>query len=179
MIDAEEAKIGDFGHAHDRGVARPGINGVIAGDPAHAPLEQLYGYELTEWTTRRLAADLYLLGSLIVFMFSDISLTAQIDAQIRPEHHWDVWADGYVDVLPYLREAWDAALEDFSGCVTPCIRNELTVIVRYLTNPDPEKRGHPQNLAGSGSAHGIRRICSRIEVLAKIAEGELLKKSAA
>ncbi len=85
MFDAETAKVGDLGHAHDRGSARPGINAIIAGDPAHAPLEQLYGYELTEWTTRRLAADLYLLGSLIVFMFSDLSLTAQIDGQLREQ----------------------------------------------------------------------------------------------
>lgn len=179
MFDEETAKVGDLGHAHDRGSPRPGLSGIIAGDPAHAPLEQLYGYKLTEWTTRRLAADLYLLGSLTVFMFTDISLTAQIDGQLRPEHHWDVWADSYAEVLPYLREAWDAALEEFSERVEPCIRDELTVLTRYLTNPDPEKRGHPKNLAGSGSTYGVRRICSRIEVLAKTAERALLHKSAA
>ena len=179
MFDEETAKVGDLGHAHDRGTTRPGINGIIAGDPAHAPLEQLYGYKLTEWTTRRLATDLYLLGSLSVFMFTGLSLTAQIDGQLRPEHHWDVWADSYVEVLPYLREAWDAVLEEFSESAEPYIRDELTMLTRYLTNPDPEKRGHPKNLAGSSATYGIRRICSRIEVLAKRAERELLRKSAA
>ena len=152
VFEEETAKVGDLGHAHDRGASRPGINGIIAGDPAHAPVEQLYGYKLTEWTTRRLAADLYLLGSLCVFMFTDLSLTAQIDAQLRPEHHWDVWADGYIDVLPYVRDAWDAALEEFSERVEPCIRDELTALTRYLTNPDPEKRGR-----GLGGVFGTRR----------------------
>lgn len=179
LFDEVTAKVGDLGHAHDRGVSRPGINGIIAGDPAHAPVEQLYGYKITEWTTRRLAADLYLLGSLCVFMFTDLSLTAQKDTQLRPEHHWEVWADSYAEVLPYVREAWDAALEDFAACVEPCVRDELATLTRYLTNPDPDTRGHPRNLAGSGPAYGVRRICSRLEVLANVAERELLKESAA
>ena len=178
MFDGRTAKIGDLGHAHDRGTPRPGINGILAGDPAHAPLEQLYAYKLTEWPARRLAPDLYLLGSLCVFMFTNLSLTAQIDGQLRPEHHWDVWSDSYTEVLPYLREAWDAVLEEFSECLEPDIRDELTTLTRYLTNPDPKKRGHPKNHASGGSNYNIRRICSRFEVLAKKAERALLLKSA-
>ena len=177
MFDGETAKVGDLGHAHDRGIPRPGFSEALAGDPAHAPMEQLYAYKLTEWTTRRLAADLYLLGSLSVFMFTNLSLTVQIDGQLRPEHHWDVWSDGYIQVLPYVREAWDVALEEFSDCIDPHIREELTLLTRYLTNPDPQKRGHPKNHTSSGSNYNIRRICSRFEVLAKKAERALLLKS--
>ena len=79
MFDGETAKVGDLGHAHDRGIPRPGFSEALAGDPAHAPMEQLYAYKLTEWTTRRLAADLYLLGSLSVFMFTNLSLCTAPD----------------------------------------------------------------------------------------------------
>ena len=178
IFDGEKAKVGDLGHAHDRHVPRPGINGILAGDPAHAPLEQLYAYKLTEWTTRHLATDLYLLGSLSVFMFTNLSLTALIDGKMRPEHHWDVWTSSYAEVLPYLREAWDASLEEFSECVDPFIRDELTVLTRYLTDPDPEKRGLPKNRSSRVSNYNIRHFCSRFQVLAKQAGYALLKKSA-
>ena len=71
-------KLGDLGSAHDRGVPRPGSDHALAGDPGHAPPEQLYGYRPSEWNARRLSTDLYLLGSLIVFMFTSVSMTAQI-----------------------------------------------------------------------------------------------------
>ncbi len=136
------AKLGDLGHAHDRSVPRPGTNGIIAGDPGHAPPEQLYGFELTEWTTRRLSSDLYLLGSLVVFMFTNLSLTAQIANQLAPQHHWEAWLGGYVDALPYVRDAWDAAMEEFAASTDQSIRDDLVSLTRYLTNPDPESRGH-------------------------------------
>ena len=70
LFDDLVTKLGDFGHAHDRSIPRPGINGPLAGDPGHAPPEQLYGCMLKEWTTRRLSSDIYLLGSLVMFMFT-------------------------------------------------------------------------------------------------------------
>lgn len=172
-------KLGDLGHAHDRGIPRPGTNGVLAGDPVHAPLEQLYGFELTDWTTRRLASDLYLLGSLAVFMFTNVSLTTQVGGQLRPEHHWEAWPSGYEDVLPYVYAAWDAALDDFAELLAPAIQDELVALTRYLTEPDPTRRGHPRSRARGGNAYGIRRFSSRFEVLAKIAERALSRERAA
>ena len=166
-------KLGDLGHAHDRSVPRPGINGTIAGDPAHAPPEQLYGYKLTEWQTRRLSSDLYLLGSLVVYMFTSVSLTTQIGLQLRPEHHWDTWTGDYRTALPYIREAWDAVIQNFAVSLDRSICDELPALTRFLTNPDPELRGHPRNLAGNGSSFGVRRFSSRFEVLARHAERNL------
>lgn len=104
-------KLGDLGSAHDKGVLRPDNQSIIAGDPGHAPPEQLYGYRPNEWAARRLASDLYLFGSLIVYMFSDVSMTAQISGQLKPEHHWKAWTGNKADILPYLYGAWDAVLE--------------------------------------------------------------------
>lgn len=163
-------KLGDLGSAHDKGVLRPDNQSIIAGDPGHAPPEQLYGYRPNEWAARRLASDLYLFGSLIVYMFSDVSMTAQISGQLKPEHHWKAWTGNKADILPYLYGAWDAVLEELIELLDKDIGEELITIVRHLTNPDPNRRGHPKNLAGSGSRFGVRRFSSRLEVLQKIAE---------
>ena len=173
LFGESDTKLGDLGHAHDRSVPRPGINGTIAGDPAHAPPEQLYGYKITEWQSRRLSSDLYLLGSLVIYMFTNVSLTAQVEMRLRPEHHWDAWTGNYSTALPYIREAWDAVILDFSDRLDQNVQVELTALTRYLTEPDPELRGHPRNLAGNGAKFGVRRFSSRFEVLAKHAERNL------
>ena len=170
LFDKLVTKLGDLGNAHERGIRRPGNNGAIAGDPGHAPPEQLYGYLPDEWTTRRLAADLYLLGSLITFMFTNVSMTAQIGGQLLPQHHWDAWPGSYKDALPYVLDAWDAVLEELGGAVEKEIQAELVSLTRYLTNPVPKRRGHPRNLAGSGPTFGVRRFSSRFEVLARRSE---------
>lgn len=172
-------KLGDLGHAHDKGAPRPDSDDLIAGDPGHAPLEHLYGYRLVEWNARRLSTDLYLLGSLVVFMFTNTSMTAQIGGQLLPQHHWEAWPGNYADALPYVRDAWDAVLEDLAASLDEEIRDELVTITRRLTNPEPEKRGHPRNLAGNGPAFGARRFSSRFEVLASRAEQRIRSGKAA
>ena len=173
------AKLGDLGSAHDRSVRRPGSNGVIAGDPGHAPPEQLYGYIPDEWNTRRLATDLYLLGSLVTFMFTNVSMTAQIGGHLLPQHHWDAWPGAYSDALPYVRDAWDATLEDLRTSVDETIHEEVVTLTRYLTDPEPNHRGHPRNLAGHGPRFGVRRFSSRFEVLARRTEQRLRNGRAA
>lgn len=167
IFDESIAKLGDLGHAHDRQVSRPGLEQVLAGDPVHAPPEQLYGLELTEWASRRLASDLYLLGSLVVFMFTGLSLSTQIGDQLKPEHHWQAWTGDYKDAQIYVYDAWDAAIEEFSGTLDISIRENLETFVRYLTDPDPAVRGHPRNRLGHEPTYGVRRFSSGFELLAK------------
>jgi serine/threonine protein kinase len=169
LFDELVTKLGDLGSAHDKQVRRPGGDSMIAGDPAHAPPEQLYGHRPEEWATRRLAADLYLLGSLATFLFTNVSMTAQIGGQLLPQHHWDAWPGTYADALPYVHEAWDAVLEDLMRTLDDEIADELVSLVRYLTHPNPDHRGHPRNKGGS-QQYGIRRFSSRFHVLAKTME---------
>jgi eukaryotic-like serine/threonine-protein kinase len=172
--DRESTKIADLGHAHDRKVPRPGNDRIIAGDPTWAPPEQLYGHRVEDWEARRLAADLYQLGSLAVFLFMGISVTDSIGGHLRPEHHWDAWCGGrYADIQPHLIEATQAALEEFAAEVDPLVREELLQLTAYLTDPDPLRRGHPRNRAGVGAAYGLERFMSRFDVLATRAEWAL------
>ena len=170
------AKIGDLGHAHDKSVPRPGTSTTIGGDPGHAAPEQLYGYKLNEWQERYLSSDLYLLGSLAVFMFTNVSLTAQIASCLRPEHHWLAWPGAYRDVLPYVRDAWNASMNDFGNAVDKNVREELVTLTRHLTDPEPENRGHPRNRTYGGPRFGVRRFSSRFQVLVRTAEHSLASR---
>ena len=173
VFERDQAKLGDLGHAHDRASPRPGKDKVLAADPTYAPPEQLYGYRIDEWSARRLSSDLYLLGSVAVFLFTGVGITPQLSGQLRPEHHWDVWTGSYEDVLPYVREGWNAVMDEFSRSVEGITASELVTVVRYLSEPDPLRRGHPRNLEGNGSPFGLQRFVSRLNVLAGRAEWEL------
>ena len=176
VFKRDEAKLGDLGHAHDRTSPRPGKDRVLAADETYAPPEQLYGYRLDEWDARRLSTDLYLLGSIAVFLFTGVGMTPQLRGQLRPEHHWDVWTDSYQDVLPFVREAWNAVIYEFAKTIDGSEENELVTLVRYLSEPDPLRRGHPHNLAGNDSTYGLQRFISRFDFLASRAEWELRRK---
>lgn len=179
LFDELVTKLGDLGSAYDRSTPRPDEEHRTAGDHAHAPPEQLYRYHPEEWDARCLAADLYLLGSLVVFMFTNVSMTAQIGGQLLPQHHWDAWPGKYADALPYVREAWDAVLEELSAALPDDIRNELIELTRYLTHPEPDRRGHPRNRAGGDANFGVRRFSSKFNVLrARLENGAKLGQTA-
>ena len=179
LFDDLITKLGDLGSAYDRSTPRPDENLRTAGDHAHAPPEQLYRYRPQEWDTRCLAADLYLLGSLVVFMFTNVSMTAQIGGQLLPQHHWDAWPGNYADALPYVREAWDAVLEELSTALPADIRDEMIELTRYLTHPEPDRRGHPRNRVGGDANFGVRRFSSKFNVLrARLEKGIKLGQTA-
>lgn len=179
MLLRGSTKIADFGHAHDRAIPRPGADRIIAGDPAHAPPEQLYGYRLDDWDARRLAADLYHLGGLATFLFTGVGATELLGGHLRPEHHWDAWlGGGYADVLPHLIEATRAVLDDLATDADPLVRGELIELTSYLLDPDPLRRAHPRNRAGQGGLYGLERFISRFNVLAERAEWHLARQAA-
>lgn len=82
-----------------------------------------------------------------MFLFTGVGTTTLLSGQLRAEHHWDVWTGGYRDVLPFVREAMDAVLDEFADTVEPEIRDEFVTVIRYLTDPEPTHRGYPRNLS--------------------------------
>lgn len=83
-------KIGDLGRATDP--ARPMWHDTlpIAADSTYAPPEQLYGATPIEFGPRRLACDVYQLGSVAAFMFTGGSMNALLKLELYPTHHWDI-----------------------------------------------------------------------------------------
>jgi eukaryotic-like serine/threonine-protein kinase len=179
-----ESKLGDLGRSHSAELRSPIEKLVAPGDLTYAPPEQLYGYCVDEDRLKRITGDLYLLGSLIYFMFVGVMLTPAILEGLKPElrpfnpRSRLGWQGSGKDVLPYLEASFaeaigvlQRALEDqippqFAQRFIP----ETVALFRMLADPNPEKRGHPRaRLVAHGNPYGLERFISTLDRLAEAA----------
>ena len=160
-------KLADLGRAYREGV--PSLHDSILrpGDKSYAPPEQLYREEYSDPFVRRYAADLYQLGNLGCFIFGAVTMNALLSKRLAPEHHWDSFGDRYLDVLPYVTEAYADALAQLEWDLPGEIAAPISRIIGYLCHPDPSQRGHPKNRRGSLSAFSLERVVTEIDLLAK------------
>ncbi|MEY3379868.1 MAG: hypothetical protein RL468_466 [Pseudomonadota bacterium] len=164
-------KLGDLGRAVTKSGTGPFDGYGWAGDPRHKPLEVLYGWEEPEWQNRRTAADAYMLGNLVSFLFSGASLTERVTNSLPPEYRHGAggFVGPYRELLDIIRYTRNSVLENQVIPTFPAeLRQELGDIVRWLTEPDPKLRGEPS--ARRAGSVGIDRIQSRLERLAQRAQ---------
>ena len=176
IMDAGDVKIGDFGHAYDSDDPRTRTIHSVGplGDPTYAPPEEFYNYRHSNIKNRVLSTDLYLLGNLIVLLCTDKNLTTAIFENLHSQHSPNNWFDSYQFVLPFILEAWESALKEFEASFPVVMqRSELVELVRYLTNPNPMRRGHPRNFTELGSQFNLRRFVSRLDSIRKQTELKL------
>lgn len=176
LVFADQCRLGDLGRAVVRGENTPNDNLPIAGDRGYAPPELLYGVLPTDWNARRFACDMYLLGSMIVFMFSLVPMTPLLMATLDPAYHWRVWRGSFVDILPTLVDGFDHALVGFAANLPEVLGDDLSLLVRQLCFPDPDRRGHPRARARRGNPYDLQRYVSRLDLLARRAELGLIGK---
>ncbi|HEY5173945.1 MAG TPA: protein kinase [Terriglobales bacterium] len=161
------SKIADMGCASRKGSVCPRDHLGIAGDPAYAPPELFYGYQDPEWSLRRLGCDVYLLGSMTVFLFTSLSMTSLLFTEVSPAHRPASWSGTYRDVLPYLIDAFDRALTTFASQIgSDALAQELRTIAWQLCHPDPSRRGHPRNRVGVSVPLGLERYVTQFDLLA-------------
>jgi len=168
-------KLSDFGKSLQRGRASLHENDLIVGDPSYAPPELHYDYLSPDWNERRFGCDLWLLGSMAVFLFSRTTMTGLLSSEMAGIHHWRQWRGGYLDVLPYVRDGFNRAIVKFEPTIWEGIRSPVIIIIRQLCDPDPHRRGHPINLSQSGGNNSIyrfsvERYVSQFDALAKRCE---------
>ena len=161
------SKVGDLGRATD--ASRPALHDVadIVGDRNYAPPEQLYRATPTEFGPRRLACDLYQLGSLATFMFTTASMNSLLSLELSPGHTWFNWTGTYEEVLPYVRDAFGKALEKLRSMAPPSIADDITALVSYLCDPDPALRGYPENRRLGHNSYGLQRVVTKLDLLAR------------
>lgn len=177
VFEAAKSKLGDLGHAHDRGANRPGTNYQVAGDPNYAPPEHFYSNGYSDWDRRRVASDVYLLGSMISFFFSEIGMTAHITKNMVPAFHWTNNSSiDYSAALPYVRDAFDLSVAEIEGKIPASVRADLKLALSQLCEPDPDNRGHPSNIRGAGARFSVERYISLFDRLATCAEYGMLGK---
>jgi eukaryotic-like serine/threonine-protein kinase len=165
------SKLADLGCASVKGVGGPRDGKPFAGDPGYAPIEALYGHEEPEWTIRRQGGDFWHLGSMVVFLFTGLTMNGLIQGEIPEPMLPRNWKDSYPDVLPYVQDAFGRSVEIFGQHIkNDKLRNELQVIVRQLCNPTPALRGNPSNNGHGGRLLDIQRYMSKFNLLAELAE---------
>jgi eukaryotic-like serine/threonine-protein kinase len=176
------AKIGDLGRATDQQRAAVHDGYDIAGDPSYAPPEQCFGEIPASFEKRRLACDIYQLGSLLTFVLSDVTMNALLHTFLDPTHSPRNWHGSYLDALPYVQAAHATALDEleknFKYSVTNEMKDELIKLISCLTDPDLEQRGHSASRKAN-QPYALNRIVSQLDLLAHRAEVRSARGAAA
>jgi hypothetical protein len=112
---------------------------------------------------------------MVVFFSTSLGIThlwlKHLDESLRPPQNY---LGRYQEVLPYVRQAFDAAISEFRKHIKPpSIADELCGIVSQLCDPDPRYRGHPLDRATN--QFSVERYMSRFDALARHAEVSLRK----
>jgi eukaryotic-like serine/threonine-protein kinase len=164
--ERRNCKLGDLGRATDSQVSAPHDDLPIAGDRNYAPPEQLYNATPVDFGPRRLACDLYHLGSLAMFMFTSLPMNAHLAQNLHPTHMWTTWTGSYDEVMPYVRDAFGEALSTLREQCPATVADRLTRLVGYLCEPDPFRRGYQSQMRNSMNPYGLERIVSEFDLLA-------------
>jgi eukaryotic-like serine/threonine-protein kinase len=159
-------KIADFGRSSRRGHPVWYDDHTIAGDKTYAPPELLYGFTHPEFAPRRIGCDLYMLGNLAAFLFSGVNVTAQLLANLDRQHHPNVFASTYAEVLPYLQDSFVRVLEELAPLIDLRVRDEVLPMIRALSNPDLSNRGHPRGL-GRYNQYSLERYVTELDLASK------------
>lgn len=168
LVFDENSKIGDLGRAVSKVLEGPYSELAFSGDITYAPPEILYGYFEQDWTKRARAIDSYLLGSMVVFYFAGISMSALLNNNIPNNLQWTKYRGAFEDVKGYLIEAFSHSIDQFKETIkNEFLENELGIIVEQLCYPLPERRGHPKDIKQIGSSYNLERYISRFELLHK------------
>jgi len=178
LLFHDESKLGNLEKSSSSLVDSPRREMVYNGDIAYAPPEILYHFSKSDWKERTYATDCYLFGSLIVFFFSGISMTALLKKHIPKGLSWDSYFGPFNEVETYVIDAFSNALMDFNRTITiEFLKEELCNMVKFLCYPLPEKRGHPKLIDSTINAnqYNMERFISRLELLHRKVKFTLLR----
>ena len=165
----ELMKVGDLGRVVRKDQTGPFDTAHWPGDVQYSPPERWYGFVPPDWVDSREASDAYMLGSLLVFLFTGMTLQALLEISIPPQFRPDNWAGAFDDALlmsvlvdAHARVLHDHLLPD----LTPELADGIIEIARNLTHPDPRKRGDVRARGELGRPVGIERLQHRLMLLA-------------
>lgn len=171
LLFDKESNIGDLGRSMCKDIENQYNRKIYSGDWNYAPPELMYGYYEKDWEKRVYATDCYLLGSMVVFYFAGISMSALLLKYIPNEFRWEQYQGAFDEVKPYILSAFDEALVEFASNVSDeYFSEELRQIVSYLCFPFPEKRGHPKNISSRENNYNLERFITKFELLRRKAE---------
>ncbi|MCY3615741.1 MAG: protein kinase [Bacteroidetes bacterium] len=167
------AKLADLGRASARDGSSPFDDLPIAGDLSYAPPELLYGHVDGDWRRRRIGCDMYLLGSLVCYLFTGSSMSHRLLSELDDTYHFKKWGEPYETVLPHLQNVFCQAIRDLKTKIKSASAEEIAQCVKQLCDPNPDSRGHPVNIRLGFNQYGLDRYISKFDLLARRAEHTL------
>lgn len=164
----DRLKLADLGRSSMRGKPAPHDIAEVAGARVYAPFEQRYGHLLADWQQRRLSTDVFHLGCLVIFSFTNICfpehVISKLDAPYRPE----AWGDSYEQVVAHIQAAVVDSLAEIAVELPERFRMELIEIVKDLCHPDPTRRGRTGvELRTTTGPLWLERYVSKFDILEK------------
>lgn len=158
---AKAFKISDLGCASRKGYLSPRDSQRVAGGWSVTAPELQYGELNEDWLIRRVACDLYSLGSLAVFLFSGASMNAVVRRFIPDGKDPMSWRGTYREVFPFVRNAYDEAFASIIDCFGDGQGSAIFNIVRELCEPDPYLRGNP-GCKSNIDKYAVQKYVSRL-----------------
>lgn len=157
-------KVGDLGRVVRRKQAGPFDGLAWPGDPRYAPPERWYNYVPADWSDARDASDAYMLGSLMVYLFTGATLQSLVYNKIPPAFLPGTWSGSFdQDLMPVLVDVHSRVLnEHLLPRLEPSLADAIFAIARSLTNPDPLKRGDVNARKQTGRPVGMDRLHQKL-----------------
>jgi eukaryotic-like serine/threonine-protein kinase len=161
------SKISDLGSATQFGKKSNWETAEPPGDLRYAPIELLYHHFSPHWETRRLGADLFMMGGLLTYMIADANFLSLMYQHLQDNQRHDTFGGTFQDAMPFLLNAYHLALGQLKPSIPEPIRNELAEIIAELSHPDPDKRGTPPRLLNKHNRFSLERYISITDRLSK------------
>ena len=181
MEFGNESKIGDLGRSlcFDNAIECPYIARSFHGDWNYAPPEAIFGYLLPDVQERLYQMDNYTFGGLISYYLTGMSFNALINLNLPHDMlYMRQMGLTYENIKVDLINAFAKSLQILRNEIPlESICESIVTIVEYLCNPDPAKRGHPQNLTPKNKTpnYDLQRTITELDVVHHKARLELLK----
>lgn len=162
----EGQKLADLGRAWHKSRFSPHDALLFAGDRGYAPPELLYGYASPDESERRFGADFYLVGSMVLFLFSGLRASEMLILALNAEHQPSNYRGTYEEVLPYLNHAFCANLAEIRGWFPDAqLGAEIVDVVQQMCDPNLSARGDKSHKSKHGSRFSLERFISRFDRL--------------
>jgi serine/threonine protein kinase len=168
--DSRISKVGDLGRAAAPMIATEHDKHDIAGDPNYAPIEHYFGHISPEFAVRRIACDLYQLGSFACFLFTGGHINGFLAQELHNSHHPGNWNDTYEAVFPYILDAFQRVIDKVQAGLPGYVASDLIEMIAYLCHPDPAFRGNPASRRGHGNPYALDRVVTKLDLLTKRAK---------
>ena len=166
---SNDFKISDLGRAFDKNLRSPNDVQKIPGDQSYASPELWYdnvNNDKFKEFEKRFFTDLYLFGSLIFSIFTDMSATQVLYTKLKNQK----LSRNFKKDLPYIQHAFEQTIADLKKEVKTVageLTEDIVTIAKQLCEPDPNRRGDPKWHNNITPNYDMQRYISKFDLMSK------------